>query len=451
MLRVFKSSFVFAAAIYLSSCIVVPYEAPEGHMGPRTDVPAAVPDGIVKGKTTRAEVLQTEGKPDGEGAGDDWFVYSSTSKQSGLGLFFCAAVNYTVGCGDARRQVWDYRRLVVRFDAAGVVADAHVDSASCVRWTRNSGVPVPCLDLLGNDLRHEDALATIEKGKPVLATYEGVRWPADQVNDCTFYGKLVVTQDALYFVSGEFSPINRYHYLMNPAACPEPYRVVTFEDAEIADLAVVEGMGGNQAVKLSRKDGSHFTFQFLVVDKPADSVIGEATKIAGAFVQPRRDAGGDKVDEATSAQATDLAADIKQATGAAPDNFGGLDPATEAGARTYDQMRWCSGWAPPTMPLVETQTPCEQPKEGYLILTATGFMFQLADAGDGLNGLVAGQYADMKSVDIRDSGRWGSYSHWVVVETKDGEIDAFDPGDSDRKIEINSLMQSHLPKEPQAP
>jgi hypothetical protein len=226
---------------------------------------------------------------------------------------------------------------------------------------------------------------------------------------------------------------------------------VSLEDTEITDLAVVEGMRGYQAVKLSRKDGSHFTYQFLSKvhgdGKPDDST---ATKLAGDVLFTK-DLDDDKVDDASLAHATDLAGDIQKATGKTPDSYGGLNPAVVGGARTYDQIRWCSGWDPPNMPIVERQIPCEQPKDGYLILTATGFMFQLADAGDGLAGLVAGQYADMKTVGIRDSGRWGSYSHWVVVETRDGEVDAFDPGDSDRKIEINSILQAHLPKPTQDP
>lgn len=449
MLRALRSSFLLAVAVTLCGCIVVPYEASEGSVGPRTEVAATVPDSIVTGKTTRAEVLQSQGKPDGEGEGDDWFVYSSTFKNSGLGLFFCFAANYTVGCGDARRQVWDYRRLVLRFDAAGVVSAAYVNSASCVRWTGADRSPVPCLDLLGGDLRHEDALALIQKGKQVLATYEDVRWPADQDNDCTFYGHMAVAQDSLYFVAGPASPFNRRHGQVNPARCPEPDSVVVFDDADITDVAIVEGIGGHQAVKLSRQDGSHFTYQFLAPDEPSDSSFGRAIAIAGAIFHPDGgDAEDDKVDEATLAHATELAADIQKATGKAPDRFGGLSTPAEGGPRTYDHIRWCSGWDPPNMPIVERQIPCVQPKDGYLILTATGFMFQLADAGDGVAGLVAGQYADIRSVSIRDSGRWGSYSHWVVVETKDGQIDAFDPGDSDRKIEINSLMQSHLPKQP---
>lgn len=428
VVRVLKFSLLFAAAVSLSGCLIVPYEAPQGSVGPRQDVPAAVPDTIVKGKTTRDEVLRDEGKPDFQGDAADWFVYASASKESGLGLFFCAAANSNAGCGDARRQVWDYRRLVVRFDAAGVVSDVHVDSASCLRWTRNYGSPVPCLDLRGDDLRREDALATVEKGKNVLTTYQSVRWPADQENDCTFYGELIVTQAALYFVADTTSPVDRKLDQVDPARCPEPDSVVSFDDAEIADLTLVKGMSGDRTVKLSRKDGSHLSFQFLPEEE-----YDEDDRLSGA----------------TWTDSNQLAEDIKKAIGKAPESFGGLTPAAGGVPRTYDQIRWCSGWDPPTIPIVERQIPCERPKDGYLILTATGFMFQLADAGDGLKGLVAGEYADMRSVGIRDSGLLGSYSHWVVVETKDGEIDAFDPGDSDRKIEINSILQSHLPKPPQ--
>ncbi|HZZ20286.1 MAG TPA: hypothetical protein VFE25_12995 [Opitutaceae bacterium] len=435
-MRISKSIFLFLAAISLSGCIIVPYEAPQSDVGSGRAVPAAVPDSIVKGKTTRAEVVQDQGKPDGEGA--DWLVYSSTSKHSGLGLFFCVAVQNAFGCGDSRRQVWDYRRLVLRFDAAGVVSDAHVDSASCVLWARNLESPVPCLDVRGDDLRREETLASVQEGKQVLATYQNVRWPADQENDCVFYGQLIVAPAALYFVASPDSPFDRNHNRIDPARCPEPDSAVVFDDAEVADLGVVEGMSGGQAVKLSRKDGSHFTYQFLAADSGFDF---------SSLFRTRHEY-DPKVDDATSAHATELADDIKKATGKVPDAFGGLGEPVEGGARTYDHVRWCSGWDPPSMPIVERQTPCEQPKDGYLVLTATGFMFQLADAGDGLKGLVAGQYADMKTAGVRDSGRWGSYSHWVVIETKDGEVDAFDPDDSDRKFEINSVLQAHLPKVP---
>jgi len=390
----------------------------------------------VKGKTTRDEVLRDVGKPDFEGP--DWFVYSSTAKESGLGLFFCVATKYNVGCGDARRQIWDYHRLVVRFDAAGLVSDAHVDSASCVQWTGGPRTDVPCLDLQGNDLRREDALAAILNGKQVLTTFQDVRWPADEDSDCVFYGKLYVTQDALDFVADAGSPFDRSHRQVNPAHCPEPYSTVAFDDVEIADIGIVDGMSDHQAVKLSRKDGSHFTYQFLTDD-------GEGFHFSSLY-DPAGHRDEADVDDATPAHAIELADDVQNATGNAPDAFGGLNAAVEGGPRTYDHARWCSGWDPPTMPLVERQIPCERPKDGYLVLTATGFMFQLADAGDGLNGLVAGQYSDVRSVGIRDSGRWGSYSHWVVVERKDGQIDAFDPDYSDAREEINSIMNSHLPQ-----
>jgi hypothetical protein len=381
----------------------------------------------VKGKTTRAEVLQVEGTPDGQGDGADWFVYSSTSKQSGFGLFFCAAGGNNIGCGDVRRQVWDYRRLVVRFDAAGVVKDAHVDSASCLLWTRDFGTPLPCLDLRGDDLRREDALATVQEGK-LLATYPSVRWPMDQENDCNFYGKLIVTQDALYLVADAGSPFNRRSDRVDPALCPEPESVVAFDYAEITDVALVTVDGNHQAIKLSRKDGSHLTYQFYV--NQGDEGDGPAD------------------DTSTRADAPEIAEDIEKAAGKLPDSFGGLDTEAEGVPKTYGHIRWCSGWDPPTIPLLERQIPCERPKDGYLILTATGFMFQLADAGDGLSGLVSGEYADMRTVGIRDSGLFPSYSHWVVVETRDGQVDAFDPDDSDRKIEINGILQSHLPKVP---
>jgi hypothetical protein len=335
--------------------------------------------------------------------------------------------------------VWDYRRLVVRFDTAGVVSEARVDSASCVQWARGFREPVPCLDLRGDDLRREDALASIETGKQVLATFPDVRWPTDQDNDCLYYGKLIVTQDGLYFVADAGSPFSHTHDPVDPARCPEPYSTVSFDDAEIVDLALVKGMSDYRSVKLSRKDGSHFTFQFLSDD-------GSGFHF-GALVRTRP-VDEAEVDDSAFPHATELATDIQKAAGRAPDAFGGLTEPVEGGPRTYDHVRWCSGWSPPTVALVQNQLPCSRPKDGYLVLTATGFMFQLADAGDGVNGLVAAKYAEVRSVDVRESGLWGSYSHWVVVETADGEVDAFDPDDSDRREEINSIIQSHLPKAP---
>jgi len=436
-MRVVRSVLLFATVLNFGGCIVVPYEASQGTVGTRTDVPATVPDSIVKGKTSRAEVLQQEGKPDGEGA--DWIVYSSTAKESGLGLFFCFASRTTVGCGDARRQVWDYHRLVVRFDALGVVSSAHVDSASCIHWTNDFKPPAPCLDLRGDDLQREDTLAAIQKGKQVLATFQDVRWPADEENDCVFYGQLIVTQDALNFVAELGSPYDRDHHPVDPAGCPEPDNTVAFEDTEIADIAVVDGFSGHQAVKLSRKDGSHFTYQFLTDEGGGFHFV--------TLVDPANKHDEAKVDDDTSAHATELAADIQKATGSAPVAFGGLngtDDTVTTVPRTFDHVRWCSGWDPPTMALVQRQIPCSRPKDGYLVLTDSGFMFQLADAGDGVNGLVADPYTDIQSEELRDSGHWGSYSHWVVVTKKDGEIDAFDPDYRDAREEIDALMQAHL-------
>jgi len=434
-MRLRKFGLLVAAALSLSGCIVVPYKAPEGTVGARAEVAATVPADVVPGKT-RDQVLQAEGKPDGEGEGANWFVYSSTAKESGLGLFFCAVGNYNMGCGDARRQVWDYRRLVVRFDAAGLVSDARVDSASCLRWTGDFKAPVPCLDLRGDDLRRADAVAAAEKGKQVIATFQDVRWPADEDNDCVYYGKLILAQGSLLFVASADSPYDRNRVQVDPTRCPEPESVVSFDDAEIADLSLVKGMADDRSVKLSRKDGSHFTWQFISDD-------GKGFHFSALV--PGHNADYSKVDDdLTREDAAELTTDIQKVTGKAPDAFGGLDDPSQGGPRTFDRVRWCSGWEPPTVALVQSQLPCAKPKDGYLILTDSGLLFQLADSGDGVNGLVSAMYEDIRSADIRESGLLGSYSHWVVVETKDGEVDAFDPDDSDSREAINVIISSHL-------
>jgi hypothetical protein len=132
-------------AFSLSGCIPVPIP-PLGYPGEsRTNLPDRVPDFIVKGKTTREQVLFALGAPDAYAADGGWMAYRS-SRHAG-GVAFVVGGGYSAGVVGPVSG-YENRLLVVRFDANSVVIDVALEQRTCL--TANdagcSGVPQLSID-----------------------------------------------------------------------------------------------------------------------------------------------------------------------------------------------------------------------------------------------------------------------------------------------------------------
>lgn len=160
----------------LAACVILPVPIPQAG-GPteasRTNVPLESPDGIVRGQTTRADVLMQFGEPDGRGSDDQWFTYESQVRRGGVRWAICVAAGgpgaAVGGCGKVGHWL-AVRRMVVRFDATGTVADVSLDSVDC-----SSVDDTDCPSSRGGDLQQADretlARQQAETLGPLQASY----------------------------------------------------------------------------------------------------------------------------------------------------------------------------------------------------------------------------------------------------------------------------------------
>jgi hypothetical protein len=160
------------AALLASGCVIVP--VPEKRTaGPnpasRTNLDAQAEPGIVTGVTTRTQVLLKLGEPDGRGAEDAWFTYASIVERGGWHWY---AVVIGPGVAGSPVDSWDTsRRLIIRFDAHGVVSAVTLEQKDCNASERN------CVPVAGSDLAEADRrAAALAVAGTVVATYDRFQW-----------------------------------------------------------------------------------------------------------------------------------------------------------------------------------------------------------------------------------------------------------------------------------
>lgn len=113
----------------------------------RDNLPDKVPAFIVKGTTTREDVLLTLGAPDSHSPDGHWFAYRSERHTGGI-VFVVGAAYSAGGVGVVG---YDERLLTVRFDERAIVIDATLENRICPRGvvassSGGSAAP-PCLKL----------------------------------------------------------------------------------------------------------------------------------------------------------------------------------------------------------------------------------------------------------------------------------------------------------------
>jgi outer membrane protein assembly factor BamE (lipoprotein component of BamABCDE complex) len=112
-------------SMILTAC---PIPIPKGDLSDsRQNLGDSVPEFIVVGKTTRAEILMALGEPDGASEHSEWFVYLRTASTGGV-VFVVAAGG---GMGGVSFEGMTARRLLIYFDTDGVVKRAAHDTVAC--------------------------------------------------------------------------------------------------------------------------------------------------------------------------------------------------------------------------------------------------------------------------------------------------------------------------------
>lgn len=188
-----------ASVAVLTGCpvpLVPRYESESRH-----NVGERLPDFIVEGTTTRADVLLHLGEPDGRDPEDRWFAYGSRYNEGGV--LFVAFGPGGAGAAVGTKSV-RYRRIVVRFDDRGVVTSAGFVERACPSaigmiggaHSSHSGESAPCIDVAIDDAPASDAKpasgagpggSRVPKGKfatavVTIAPADVAEWRAEPMN-----------------------------------------------------------------------------------------------------------------------------------------------------------------------------------------------------------------------------------------------------------------------------
>lgn len=149
-MRIFRSVLaIVMAALLLTAC---PVPIPPHSLGTRENVSETVPAFIREGKTTREDVFMKLGEPDGVAVDDSWVVYGYGKAQGGVAFVVAAGS----GAGGVLVESSHFRRLIIRFDAEGVVSYATMETRTCPHYAgganSSGGGSKPCLDIWGADI-----------------------------------------------------------------------------------------------------------------------------------------------------------------------------------------------------------------------------------------------------------------------------------------------------------
>ena len=236
-----------ALALTLAAAACVPIPIPSGPVqGSRQNFGDSVPSTIVKGQSTREDVLFALGEPDRRGNDDRWFAYASARRLGGVALWPINPYPIVLAWHETTR----HRVVIVQFDLQGVVTDARFAERVCGEWTLLNDESYPCVDLaLGAEpvvqIDRLDARATlpVEAGERLRDNFVAAMCRRD---DRWIDGAAFVTDRAVYFLdrAAEGEPVSRL-----------VFRWTTHEIAAI-EWGKFDSTAGNDTVRVRHSDGS---------------------------------------------------------------------------------------------------------------------------------------------------------------------------------------------------
>jgi len=194
-----KALGILLLMLALSGCVPIIYS--ERYEKPsRQNLADTVPAFIEAGHTTMADVVLALGDPDTVAADESWIAYASAYREGGGGAALVVAGGGQAGLlGGARKQML-YRRLLVRFDAGGLVTDASLDVVKCGNNVVFIGdaydsLP-PCFDVDSLDIAAAELTTRLmAQGETNVVGFNRTEWLATHER-----GMVAVSDTAIHFV-----------------------------------------------------------------------------------------------------------------------------------------------------------------------------------------------------------------------------------------------------------
>lgn len=116
-----RSAVLASVLLVLTGCVPIPVPPMGDWAGSRRNLSDQVPEFIVIGKTTRAEVLLVLGEPDQTTDNDRQFIYRRLSQEGGIAFMYGGG-----GRGGVTGVPVTLRVLSLNFNENGAVSDARV-------------------------------------------------------------------------------------------------------------------------------------------------------------------------------------------------------------------------------------------------------------------------------------------------------------------------------------
>ena len=144
--------FAVSCVALLAACVPVA-PLPAESFGDRENLKAETISFIEIGKSTRTELLMRLGEADAAALDSSWLLYRTREGLGGALLLLISGTGMPMGVMPA--QDFNFARLVVYFDAAGVVERVAPEGGRCTFVGRGRGPgsrPVQCPNIEGTDL-----------------------------------------------------------------------------------------------------------------------------------------------------------------------------------------------------------------------------------------------------------------------------------------------------------
>jgi len=190
---------VLLLALGLTGCVPIIYSA-RYEKSSRQNLSDTVPAFIETGRTTMADVVLALGDPDTVAADESWVAYASTFREGGGGAALVLAGGGQVGLlGGASKQML-YRRLLVRFDAAGVVKESRLDIVDCSEADffvgQTSSSSPPCFDVDSLDIAAAELTTRLmAQGETNVVVINRAEWLTTHER-----GMVAISDSAIHFV-----------------------------------------------------------------------------------------------------------------------------------------------------------------------------------------------------------------------------------------------------------
>jgi hypothetical protein len=187
-------------ALSTSGCIPIVYTARYEEPS-RQNLPDAVPAFIESGRTSMADVLLALGDPDTVAVDESWIAYVSRYREGGGGAALVLVGGGNAGLLGGALKAMLNRRLLVRFDAAGIVTSAKLDLVDCTDTEfflgSAAGTSAPCFDVESREIAAEDLATRLRNaGETNIVVYPRAEWlPTHQK------GMVAVSDTTLHFVA----------------------------------------------------------------------------------------------------------------------------------------------------------------------------------------------------------------------------------------------------------